>query len=324
MTERGTMRAESYLSPETLSQLAPFDLRARMIVEGIRSGSHTSPLRGMSVEFEQHRPYVPGDDLRHLDWKVYGRSDRLAIKQYEQETTLDVILLVDCSASMKFGSLGMKDGWGGTHASDETGSWTKFDHATATATALAWMCLQQSDRVGLTLFADGIIEQIGRSSNIGQWKQIVSILSNQPVDQATNIEKTVDQVLSTITNRSLFIVISDLLQDTTEIRSAMARFRHRKHDVICLRILDHEEIEFQLQDPSLFIGIEDEERIRIDPPAIRNAYLEAFQKNQDEISQILSGFSFDFHTMDSHDQVGPALAYLVARRSAWLRRHHAH
>ena len=102
------MRAESYLSPETLSQLAPFDLRARMIVEGIRSGSHTSPLRGMSVEFEQHRPYVPGDDLRHLDWKVYGRSDRLAIKQYEQETTLDVILLVDCSASMKFGTLGVR------------------------------------------------------------------------------------------------------------------------------------------------------------------------------------------------------------------------
>lgn len=317
------MSAESYLSPETLSQLAPFDLRARMIVDGIRSGSHQSPLQGMSVEFEQHRQYVPGDDLRHLDWKVYGRSDRLAIKQYEQETTLDVSLLVDCSASMSFGTMGIKKGWGGTEASRSTGSWTKFDHATATATALAWMSLQQSDRIGLTMFADGIIQKVGLSSNTGQWRRIVSLLSGQTVDEKTDIEKTTEQVLSTTTNRSLFIIISDFLQDPGSIRSAMARFRHRKHDVICLQILDRDELRFEQPDPSMFIDLEGDDRIRIDPPSIREAYLEALHAHQGEINRMLSGFGFDYHTVDSHESVGPALAYLIARRTAWSRKHHA-
>ncbi|MAB83817.1 MAG: hypothetical protein CMJ24_10350 [Phycisphaerae bacterium] len=317
------MSAESYLSPETLSQLAPFDLRARMIVDGIRSGSHQSPLQGMSVEFEQHRQYVPGDDLRHLDWKVYGRSDRLAIKQYEQETTLDVSLLVDCSASMSFGTMGIKKGWGGTEASRTTGSWTKFDHATATATALAWMSLQQSDRIGLTMFADGIIQKVGLSSNTGQWRRIVSLLSGQPVDETTDIEKTTEQILSTTTNRSLFIIISDFLQDPGSIRSAMARFRHRKHDVICLQILDRDEMRFEQPDPSMFVGLEGDDRIRIDPPAIRQAYLDALHAHQNELNGMLSGFGFDYHTVDSHDSVGPALAYLIARRTAWSRKHHA-
>ena len=103
MTDPTGIRAESYLSPETLSQLAPFDLRARMIVEGVRSGFHASPQQGLSVQFKQHRPYTAGDDVKHLDWKVYARTDRLSVKQYEQETNLDIVVLVDCSASMRFG-----------------------------------------------------------------------------------------------------------------------------------------------------------------------------------------------------------------------------
>lgn len=322
MSESTGMRAESYLSPETLAQLAPFDLRARMIVEGVRSGSHASPLQGLSVEFEQHRPYVPGDDVRHLDWKVYARTDRLAIKQYEQETNLDIVLLVDCSASMRFGTLGMKQGWGGTRASASTGAWTKFDHATATATALAWMALQQSDRVGLSLFADGITQTTGRTSNTGQWRRIVSILSSRTVDDETDIERMTEQVLSTITNRSLFIIISDLLQDPDSIKSAMARFRHRKHDVICLQVLDHEEIHFTLQDPSLLIDLEQDDRIRIDPPAIRSAYLQAFEAHQQQIRSMLTSFGFDHLLLDSHESVGPAIARLAARRSSWMKTHH--
>lgn len=322
MSESTGMRAESYLSPETLAQLAPFDLRARMIVEGVRSGSHASPLQGLSVEFEQHRPYVPGDDVRHLDWKVFARTDRLAIKQYEQETNLDIVLLVDCSASMRFGTLGMKQGWGGTRASASTGAWTKFDHATATATALAWMALQQSDRVGLSLFANGITQTTGRTSNTGQWRRIVSILSSRAVDDETDIERMTEQVLSTITNRSLFIIISDLLQDPDSIKSAMARFRHRKHDVICLQVLDHEEIHFTLQDPSLLIDLEQDDRIRIDPPAIRSAYLQAFDAHQQQIRSMLTSFGFDHLLLDSHESVGPAIARLAARRASWMKTHH--
>jgi hypothetical protein len=120
MPEVEAVRANEYLAPETLVQLAPFELRAKMIVEGVMSGMHRSPYQGMAVEFAEHRQYVPGDDLKHLDWKVYGRSDKLYIKQYQQETTLDVILLVDASASMSYGSLKVKPGWGGTTASRQT------------------------------------------------------------------------------------------------------------------------------------------------------------------------------------------------------------
>jgi len=322
MTDPTGIRAESYLSPETLSQLAPFDLRARMIVEGVRSGFHASPQQGLSVQFKQHRPYTAGDDVKHLDWKVYARTDRLSVKQYEQETNLDIVVLVDCSASMRYGSMGVKAGWGGTRASGSTSSWTKFDHATATATAVAWMCLQQSDRVGVSLFSNGIKQTIGRTSSTGHWRRIVSVLSSEPVDDTTDFERTTEQVLSKITNRSLFVVISDFLQDPASIRSSMARFRHNKHDVICLQVLDHQEIEFDLQDPSLFLDMESDDRLRVDPPAIRDAYIEALASHQEEIRSLLTGFGFDHHLLDSHEPVGPALARVAARRSSWLKSHH--
>src|SRR5678815_851358 len=139
------VRAENYLAPETLAQLAPFELRAKMIVEGEMSGQHRSPYQGMAVEFAQHRQYVAGDDLKHLDWKVFGRSDKLYVKQYQQETNLDVILLIDASASMAYGTLGVKKQWGGTTASAAKVAWTKFDTAAAVAVALAYLCLHQQD-----------------------------------------------------------------------------------------------------------------------------------------------------------------------------------
>ena len=227
--------AESYLAPETLLQLSTFELRAKMIVEGVRSGLHASPHQGMSVEFNQHRPYTAGDDIRHLDWKVYGRSDRLTIKQYEQETTLDVILMVDCSASMRFGSMETKEGWGGTDGSRTSRRWTKFDHATATATALAWMSLQNTDRVGVHLFAEGLENSITQRSSESQWRQVVSLLSRQAVEKGTDINTSVDQVLALVSNRSLFIILSDFLEDPAVLRSTFAKFHHKRHDLICIQ-----------------------------------------------------------------------------------------
>jgi uncharacterized protein (DUF58 family) len=189
MADTTTVRAENYLAPETLLQLAPFELRAKMIVEGVMTGQHRSPYQGMAVEFAQHRQYTAGDDLKHLDWKVYGRSDKLYLKQYQQETNLDVILLVDSSASMAYGTLGVKGGWGGTEASRGKGVWTKFDHAAATAVGVAYLSLQQGDRVGVAVFADEIRSMIKRSSSRGQWRSIVNTLSVHPVNQHTNFAK---------------------------------------------------------------------------------------------------------------------------------------
>jgi uncharacterized protein (DUF58 family) len=150
--------ASLYLHPQTLARLGTFELRAKMIVEGVMSGTHRSPYHGFSVEFAQHRPYVAGDDIRHLDWKVYGRTDKLHLKQYQQETNLDLMVLVDSSGSMDFGSRSFEEASGvGRKASpDGRPYWSKFDHATAIAAAIAYITLQQGDRVGLLVYADEV------------------------------------------------------------------------------------------------------------------------------------------------------------------------
>lgn len=316
-------QAESYLAPETLLQLNPFELRARMIVEGIRSGSHTSPHQGLSVEFKQHRPYVPGDDLKHLDWRVLARSDRPTIKQYEQETTLDVSILVDCSASMRFGSLKMKSGWGGTKSRTNNPTWTKYDHATAVSAALSWMSLQQSDRVGLNLFSEGLVHSVSRRSTGDQWRQIISALSRQPVETGTNFERSLEHILSTIKNRSLIILISDFLQDPAGLRNSIARVKHQKNDLICIQVLDDQEIHFNIDDSTAFVGLEGEGRIKLDPETIRDAYIERLNNHNNMLKETVQNFSFDYLLMNTHKSVGPAISKLAARRMNWLKSRHA-
>ena len=178
----GPIKAEQYLAPETLGQLLPFELRAKTIAEGVMSGMHRSPHQGLSVEFAEHRQYVPGEPVRHLDWKVFGRSDKLYLKRYVQETNLDVVLLVDGSGSMRFGTLPIKEGWGGTAASRKARTWTKFDHATAIAAAFAYLCLKQRDRVGVGIFAEDLRAQLRRSNSRDQWRSVVQVLAADPVE----------------------------------------------------------------------------------------------------------------------------------------------
>lgn len=314
------MRAEQYLAPETLAQLAPFSLRARMIVEGVMSGMHRSPYQGLAVEFAEHRPYTPGESLRHLDWKVYGRSDKLYVKRYLQETNLDVVLLIDSSASMRFGTLGTKPGWGGTDAGRSRAVWTKFDCATATAVALAYLCLAQRDRVGLLLFADGVRHALRRSGVRDQWRKVVQALTTEPVDRVTQIGRTCDEVMATIHGRCLFFILSDFLFPTEELRLALARFRHRGHDVVLLEILDRQEIRFELDDPTVFEGLEGEDRVVADARLVRRAYLEELARHRAEVERIVRSNGYDRVALDSHDSVGPALAALMARREAMARR----
>ncbi len=320
MADPPTLRAENYLAPETLAQLSPFELRAKMIVEGVMSGMHRSPYQGMAVEFAQHRQYVAGDDLKHLDWKVYGRSDKLYVKQYQQETNLDVILLVDASASMRYGSELIKRNWGGTEASRKSRRWTKYDHATAAATAIAYLCLHQQDRVGVFVYADEVKSFVQRSSAQGQWRRIINALSMHPVDEGTNLAKVTDQVLGKITNRALFVILSDFFDDSEVIRQSLAKIRHRRHDVIMLQMLDREEMQFTFSQPSPFEGLEGEGKLRLDPRALRASYLEALTAHNKAISKSALGFGFDYHRLNTHESVGPALTYVLARRNAFIKR----
>lgn len=314
------MRAEQYLAPETLAQLAPFSLRARMIVEGVMSGMHRSPYQGLAVEFAEHRPYTPGESLRHLDWKVFGRSDKLYVKRYLQETNLDVGLLLDSSASMRFGTLAVKSGWGGTDAGRASAKWTKFDCASACAVALAYLCLAQRDRVGLALFADGLKASLRRSGVRDQWRKIVQALATEPVAGSTNIVRSMDEIIATTPGRCLFFILSDFLFDPSALRDALARLRHRGHDVVLVEILDRQEIRFDLDDPTVFQGLEGEEEITADARLLRAAYLDELARHRAEVERVVRAFGYDRLSIDSHDSVGPGLASMLARREALARR----
>jgi len=314
------IRAEQYLSPDTLAQLAPFELRAKMVVEGVRSGPHRSPYSGTAVEFAEHRQYAPGDELRHLDWKVFGRTDKLYVKQHRLETNLDTVLLVDSSASMAYGSLPVKRGWGGTRPGRAGLRWTKFDHAAALAVALAYLCLRQRDRVGLILFADEVSRVIPRASAAHQWRRIVSALSTCPVQAPTNLAAAVRRAAREIPNRALFIILSDLFDDSAAVCRALSRLRYLRHDVILLNILDRREMRFDLAGPAAFEGMEGEGRLRVDPAALRDAYLASLHAHLDAIAAAARSLAFDYCRVDTHDSVAPPLAHVLAQRSAFLRR----
>lgn len=319
--------ASLYLHPQTLARLASFELRAKMIIEGFSGGVHRSPFQGFSVEFAQHRPYVPGDDLRHLDWKVYGRTDKLHLKQHQQETNLDLMILVDSSGSMSYGSRSFEDASGAGHPQslDGRSNWSKFDHATALAAALSYITLRQGDRAGLAVFADEVRAMVKRSSSQGTWRQVVGALSTHPLNaenkgRGTDFKRVIDQILGKVTNRCLFALISDLFLDIDPIRDCLAQMKHAGHDVIVFQVLDRAEEEFAFTDAAPFEGLEGEPALRIDPRALRKAYLQIFGDHRAAVEKLVRGMGFDYQKISTHDWLGPPLAHFVARRNAIIKR----
>ena len=316
-------RAEEYLAPETLAQLIPFELRARAIAEGAMHGMHRSPRQGSAVEFSAHRLYASGDSVRHLDWKVFGRTDRLYVKQYRQETNLEIGVLVDSSASMRFGTLAVKSGWGGTDASRRMARWTKWDHATACAAAIAYLCLSQRDRVGASVFAKGIRANTRRSASQSQWRSIVQLLSLEPVDGTADLVRSINQLLAKGGERLLLCILSDFLMPEGEVREALGRIKHAGHDAILLAIPDHSELHMDLEDPRPFLGLEGEGVLEADPLEIRAAYLEEMRLHLETLERTCVQLGFDLQVLDSQDSVGTALAALLARREHFNRRRSA-
>lgn len=314
--------ASLYLHPQTLARLGTFELRAKHIVEGVMSGQHRSPYTGYSVEFAQHRPYSPGDDLRHLDWKVFARTDRLQIKQYQQETNLDLVVLVDASGSMRYGTRSFKEASGVGREKSPLGAyhWSKFDHATALAAALGYITLKQGDRVGLATFAAELMAIVNRSSQRGTWRKLVEVLSGETVDKPTDLGRVIDQALGQIAGRCLITIISDFFEPLETIRNALARIKHRGHDVICFQVLDKAERTFDFDDAAPFEGLEGEGLLKVSPRAVRKAYLEQINGHIDGIHRVCRGFGFDHELVSTHDWLGPPLAAFVARREAAMKR----
>src|SRR6266513_1544364 len=286
-----------YLDPRTLARISSLDLRARLIVEGLMTGMHRSPYQGISVEFAQHRPYVQGDDIRHIDWKVYGRSDKIYLKQYLEETNLHLICIVDASESMGYGTVGSGDA-----------AWTKYDHATAIAASLSYMAIQQQDSVGLAVFDNQLKKYLKPSNSPGQWKTITHELTLVPRVAKTGTGHVLDQLAEKLTHRSLSVILSDCFDDMDGIKQGLRHLRYKKHELMVFQILDPTEIEFPFEDVTLFKGLEGLGELLTEPRALRDGYLEQLSQFTDELKKICRGMRIDFVRMNSGEPLDVSLS----------------
>jgi uncharacterized protein (DUF58 family) len=302
-----------YLDPRTLARISSLDLRARLIVEGLMTGMHRSPYQGISVEFAQHRPYVQGDDIRHIDWKVMAKTDKIYLKQYLEETNLHLICVVDASESMGYGTVGS-----GQQAAGST-VWTKYDHATAIAASLSYMAIQQQDSVGLAVFDQVLSRYFKPSNSPGQWKIVINELQQVPRWNKTSMGRILDQLAEKLNHRSLLVLLSDFFDDLQSIRQGLRHLRYKKHEIMVFQILDPAEIEFPFEDVTLFKGLEESGQLLTEPRALRDGYLEQLRLFTDELKRSCRGMNIDFQRFDSGQTLDVALSQFLATRAASMK-----
>jgi uncharacterized protein (DUF58 family) len=295
-----------YLDPAVLAQIGALDLRARLLVEGFISGMHRSPAHGFSVEFAEHRKYCQGDDLRFLDWKVYGRTDKHYIKEYEQETNLRLMLAVDCSESMSFRSPGAP--------------MSKREYAITIAAAMAYLALQQADAVAVATF-DEVVRRTSRASNNpGKWKGVVHELSHAPVGPKTSFRAVFDSLAESLPHRHLVVILSDLFGPVGEITAGIQHLRHQRHEPLVLQVLDHAELTFPFTRPLELVGLESTGRQVAEPRVVREHYLKSIQGFMTEIRRACHEHRTDYEVLDTSAPVNIALAAYLSTRAARARR----
>jgi uncharacterized protein (DUF58 family) len=245
------------LDPLTIQRAELLGLQARQIVEGYMAGAHRSPFRGIALEFAQHREYVPGDDTRHLDYKVLGRTDRYFIKQYEQETNYVAQIMLDGSESMKFGS----------------GKLTKFDYARQMAATLAYLILLQRDAVSVGIFDQTMRERQPRTDSLAKIHQIMTVLAAFEPSEKTNVAQMLHDLAGQFRRKGIVILISDMLDDEEKIIEGIQHLRFNGHEVLVFHVMDHAEIAFDMTGTVEFIGLEGGPHLTTQPAALRKSYL---------------------------------------------------
>jgi len=296
----------TYLKPEVLARIVPLGLRAQRVVEGTMSGLHRSPLHGVSVEFADYREYAPGDDLKRLDWRAYARSNRYYIKRYEEETNFRATLLIDASASMRYGRA----------AARGEGGFTKFDYAATLAASLAMLCLKQRDAVGLALFDDSERTWLRPSAAQSQMMKILDMLESARPDRTTDLGLVLNKVAAQINARGLVIVVSDLLCDLDALYQGLGRVQRQGHDILVFHVLDKEEIELPFNDSVLFRDIEGSEEIFAEPWAFRQAYRRAMDDFILDVGNRCRGAGIDYTLLTTSDDLGQGLARYLHRRQS--------
>jgi uncharacterized protein (DUF58 family) len=294
-----------YLDPKTLARISALDLRARTVVEGYISGMHRSPYHGFSIEFAEHRQYSQGDDTRHIDWKVFARTNKYYIKQYEEETNLVCIIAVDCSESMTYRS---------PHA-----AMSKHDYAISIAASLTYLALRQQDAVGLALFDESVRRFLRPNSNPGQWKAVIHELEGSTGPAKTSMRRVLDELADRIKQRALIILISDCFGDLDDFYQGMKHVRYRKNEVILCHVMDPAELTFPFKGPTQFAGLEATGNLLCEPRALRARYLAEVEQFKAGLRRICRELRLDYELYNTQDPLDVALSAYLATRSAGIR-----
>ncbi|QDU93148.1 DUF58 domain-containing protein [Lignipirellula cremea] len=290
--------SKRFLHPEAIKRISRLDLRARHIVEGFLSGMHRSPYFGQSVEFLQHREYAVGDDLRHVDWQVWARQDRLYIKQFEEETNLRCNLLVDVSNSMRYGE----------------GHLTKYEYACTIAASLAFLVLKQQDAVGCLTFDDKVRARVPtRSKKNHIFSVLESLNVNTPSDK-TDLFAILNGAVETFPRRGMMVIISDLLTDPEPFIKGLRLLRQRGHDVMMFHVMDDDELEFPFSGPTRFEGLESSEHLNCNPRSLREGYLKALEEHLAKVRRGCAQNTVDYSLIRTSDPLDAVLATYLSNR----------
>jgi len=298
MTGRRTQNGRSYLDPAVLSKINRLDLIARLVVEGFITGLHKSPFHGFSVEFSEYRPYMTGDSIKDIDWKVLGRTERFYVKRFQEETNVRAHLIVDGSGSMTFGS----------------GDVSKLQYAKYLAAALAWMLIRQRDAAGLVTFDKAVRTFMPPRSAPGYLHVILSEIEKLTGRGETQVASTFHDLAERITRRSLIIVLSDLLDSQQEVMRALKHFRHRKHEVIVFHILDPLELDFNLRGNVEVRDMESHNAVSVETLYLRKSYKEKVEQFIHAYRKECREHRIDYNLLRTDTLYSDALtAYMVKR-----------
>lgn len=289
-----------FLEPSVISKLNSLEIKARFVVEGFMVGLHKSPYHGFSVEFTEHRPYQQGDNLRDLDWKVFSKTEKYFIKQYEEETNLKSYILLDISKSMNFFS--------GKNIS-------KLNYASILAASLSYIMIKQQDAAGLTLYSDKINTYLPPKASRAYLQQILKTLSNIEPSQSTNTAFSLNSIAEKIKRKGLVVIISDLFDDPELVLNALKHFRHQKNEVIVFQVLDPIERSFAFGQDAIFTDMETEEELTTQPYQIQKAYSESMEIFINKIKTECLNSNIEYNLIDTSTPFDKALFSYIQKRS---------
>jgi len=284
--------------PRVLAKLKNLYLRARFVVDGVMVGIHPSRAKGLSSEFEEHREYSPGDDVRHIDWKAYGKFDRYSIKEYRETTNLKAYILLDASSSMSYASDGL----------------SKFEYGSTLTASLAYLMLKQQDAVGLITFSNRIEKMVPPMATPGHLFAILKELEDRIPRGETSSGSVLQELAGSLKRRGIIILISDLLDKPEEVMRGLKQLRSRGNDVMVFHLLDSDELEFPFEQPTLFIDLEEDTKLLTDPQAVRSAYLKSMNSLIEGYRQSCASYLIDYSLFNTSVGLDRALVrYLTWR-----------